>query len=252
MLKDYSLTLALKELRLPLIHRYWKDYAQQAQNESWAYAKYLSTLCELEVNEREQKRLKRYTSESKLPVTKTLELFDFKAASFIPAPAIYALAENQQWIKDAHNLILFGPSGVGKTHLACAIGHALIAQGVRVFYSCTTALVQRMQQAKKELKLYEFIAKLSKYQLLILDDLSYVKKDDVESCVLFELITYRYETGSLIITANEPFSQWEKVFPDSTMTVAATDRLVHHAKIINLQGESFRRAQKQGVKKIHE
>ena len=105
--------------------------------------------------------------------------------------------------------------------------------------------MQKLQQARAEYKLPEMLTKLAKFPLLILDDISYVKKSEVETSVLFELIADRYETNSLVITSNQPFGEWDQIFPDSTMAVAAVDRLVHHATIINIQEQSFRMAQSQ-------
>ena len=102
-------------------------------------------------------------------------------------------------------------------------------------------MVQNLQLANKEYRLPEALTKLDKYSLIILDDIGYVKKNEAETGVLFELIAHRYEAGSLIITANQPFSEWDKVFPDNMMAVAAIDRLIHHATIINIQDESYRR-----------
>jgi DNA replication protein DnaC len=106
----------------------------------------------------------------------------------------------------------------------------------------TTALVQKLQKARSEFKLAEQLAKLARFPLLVLDDISYVKKSEMETSVLFELIADRYETNSLIITSNQAFGEWDQIFPDSTMAVAAIDRLVHHATIINIQEESYRKA----------
>lgn len=150
------------------------------------------------------------------------------------------LAHDTVWLKRADNLLLFGPSGVGKTHLAAAIGRSLVELGARVRFLSATALVQLLQAAKANLQLQATLLKLDKYDLLILDDLSYVKKSEAETSVLFELIAHRYELKSLLITANHPFSAWDEIFSDPTMTVAAVDRLVHHAVILEIQAESFR------------
>jgi len=136
---------------------------------------------------------------------------------------------------------LFGASGLGKTHLGAAIGHALIAKSIRVKFASATALVQLLQRARDELGLEGALKKLDKYELLILDNIGYVKKSDSESQVLFELIAHRYERCSLLITTNQVFSEWDTIFGDNMMTVAAIDRLVHHADIYTLQGESYRK-----------
>ena len=138
-------------------------------------------------------------------------------------------------------LMLFGGPGGGKSHLAAAIGAGLIENGWRVLYTRTTDLVQKLQAARRNLDLEGAIAKLDKYHLLVLDDMAYVSKDQAETSVLFELISARYERRSLLITANQPFGEWEKVFPDKAMTLAAIDRLVHHATIFEMNVESYRR-----------
>jgi DNA replication protein DnaC len=131
--------------------------------------------------------------------------------------------------------------GGGKSHLASAIGLALIENGWRVLFTRTTDLVQKLQTARRDLALESALNKLDKYHLLILDDLAYVTKDQAETSVLFELISARYERRSMLITANQPFGAWEKVFPDPAMTLAAVDRLVHHATIFEMNVESYRR-----------
>ena len=140
-------------------------------------------------------------------------------------------------------MLIFGASGLGKTHLACAIGYGLLEKAVRVKFSTSTAIVQELQRAKETLGLNDALRKLDKYELLILDDIGYVKKNDSESQVLFELIAHRYEHGSLLITSNQAFSEWDSIFGDNMMTVAAIDRLVHHSDIYQIQGESYRKKQ---------
>jgi DNA replication protein DnaC len=239
---ESSLPLLLKQLALPSFYQHYQQQTAIAQDKHWSYEQYLASLSELEVANRYQKRIVRHVKESKLPPGKTIDSFDFSAAPSVNGAHIEALCSNTDWVRQAQNLILFGPSGVGKTHIAAAIGYRMIEQGLRVLYSSTSAMVQRLQRAKAEYKLSDAIAKLSRIPLLILEDISYVRKTEVETSVLFELIADRYETGSIIISSNQPFEDWDNVFPDSTMAVAAIDRLVHHATIINIQEKSFRKA----------
>lgn len=238
-----TLPVLLKQLRLSTMVRLWEPLFIRAQEEHWNSTQYLAALCEQEVNERYSRRIARFTKESRLPVGKTLATFDFNQTPIINQNKIEALAQNSDWVKRAENLLLFGPSGVGKTHLAAAISHGLIEQSIRVRHFTTTALVQTMQQARADLQLESFLAKLDKYSVIILDDLGYVKKSDAETHVLFELIAHRYETGSIIITSNQPFGEWDKIFTDPSMTVAAIDRVVHHSVIIDIQAESYRKRQ---------
>jgi DNA replication protein DnaC len=244
-----TLPLLLKQLGLPSMYVNWERISNQAQEEGWSYAKYLASLSELEVAARYNKRVQRHTKESKLPPGKTLATFNFKEVKSINRPMVEALAENTDWVRKAENLIIFGPSGVGKTHLAAAIGYSMIEQGIRVLFSSTTALVQKLQLARSEYKLPEVINKLGNYPLIILDDIGYVKKDEHESSVLFDLIADRYENSSIIVTANQPFSEWDSIFPDNMMAVAAIDRLIHHAAIINIKEQSYRKSE--SAKKIN-
>ena len=154
-----------------------------------------------------------------------------------------ALASGDAWLGKGANILLFGPPGGGKSHLAAALGLALIENGWRVMFARTTDLVQRLQVARRELALESAIAKLDRYDLLILDDIAYVTKDQAETSVLFELIAARYERRSMLITANQPFGEWGKIFPDQAMTLASIDRLVHHATILEMNVESYRRRQ---------
>lgn len=237
-----TLPLLLKQLGLPCMLAHYEQQAAIAENKHWHYTEYLMTLSHMEAANRQQKRITRHIKEAKLPPGKTLDAFDFKRATSINAAQISALADNITWVNNANNIVIFGPSGVGKTHLASAIAYRLLEQGIRCLFTPTTTLVQKLQQARSEFRLSEAIAKLSRIPLLILDDIGYVKKDDAETSVLFELIADRYESKSLMITANQPFAQWDTIFPDNVMAVAAIDRLVHHATIINIEGQSFRKA----------
>lgn len=151
------------------------------------------------------------------------------------------LVDDPAWLERAENLLFFGASGVGKTHLAAGVARRMVELGKRVKFCSAIALVQQLQQAKLQLQLQSALKKLDRFDLLVLDDLGYVKKSEAETSVLFEIIAHRYERRSLLITANQPFSAWDAIFTDSMMTVAAVDRLVHHALIIEIQSESYRK-----------
>jgi DNA replication protein DnaC len=221
----------------------WQSLEAQAQHQGWTYGQFLVALCEQELQSRDTKRIERHLKESTLPRTKTLANFDFTCCPTVDQGLVNRLATDKRWLTQGDNLLLFGPSGVGKTHLASAIGRSLIERGMRVKFTTGTILVQQLQQAKAELNLPALLAKLDRYDLLIIDDLGYVKRTEAETSVLFELIAHRYEIKSLLITCNQTFSDWDSIFADATMTVAAIDRLVHHATIVEIQTDSFRRQQ---------
>lgn len=238
-----SLPLLLKELRLAAMAKGWPALADKATKEAWEPELFLAELCEVETNHRYENRLKRLLKESKLPIGKQLSQYDFSEIKGITAQKLKQKMAQLDWLRQGHNIILFGASGLGKTHLAAALGHALLEQSIRVKFTSSTALVQELQKAREALGLEDALKKLDKYELLILDDIGYVKKSDSESQVLFELIAHRYERNSLLITTNQAFSEWDGIFGDNMMTVAAIDRLVHHADIFKIEGESYRKKQ---------
>ena len=235
------LTLLLNDLRLPAIKQGWAGFAERADKEAWPAARFLAALAEHEVAERDRRRIERHLLEARLPPGKTLDSFEFQAVPTISKAHVMAICAGDGWIDQGANLILLGGPGGGKTHLASAIGLALVENGWRVMFARTSDLVQRLQIARRELALEAAIARLDRFHLLILDDLAYITKDQAETSVLFELIGARYERRSILITANQPFGEWGKVFPDPAMTLAAVDRLVHHATIFEINVESYRR-----------
>ena len=233
--------LLLADLRLPAIKTVWPAIAEQADKEGWPAARFLATLAEHEMVERGRRRFERHLEEARLPPGKTVDSFDFEAVPMVSKAQVMALAAGDAWIEKGANLLLFGGPGGGKSHLAAALGLALVENGWRVLFTRTTDLVQKLQAARRDLALESAITKLDKYHLLILDDIAYATKDQAETGVLFELISARYERRSLLITANQPFAEWNRIFPDQAMTLAAVDRLVHHATIFEMNVDSYRR-----------
>ena len=238
---ESALPSLLKQLRLVQFRSQWQAAEQQAQADGWSPASYLYVLAEQEHQQRHQARLRRLLHEAQLPWPKTLADYDWGAIPDLDRNQIEQLAHDTGWIDRAENLLLFGPSGVGKTHLASGICRSLVALDRPARFFTGTALVQQLQQAKADYALAKALNKLDRYALLVIDDIGYVRKDEAETSVLFELVMHRYERKSLLVTSNQPFSEWENVFSTSAMTVAAVDRLVDHSTIVQIHGESYRR-----------
>ena len=232
--------LQLTELRLPTMKLMWSKLAEQADKEGWPAARFLAALTELEIAERARRRFERNLAESQLPKDKALSNFNFERVPMISKAQVMALASSDAWLQQGGNVLFFGRHGAGKSHLAAGLGHALLEKGRRVLFIRTRQLIQQLQVANRELRLEAAIAKLAKFHLLVLDDISYVAKDRAETSVLFELITMRYERRSVAITANQSFGEWNNVFPDKAVTLAAVDRLVHHSVIFEMSVKSKR------------
>ena len=152
------------------------------------------------------------------------------------------------FLAEAINVVAVGRPGCGKSHLACALGHALIDQGHAVFFTSAAALVQQLLAAKRALRLPQELAKLDRFECLILDDIGYVQHDRDEMEVLFTLLAERYERKSVVITTNLVFSQWERIFKDPMTTLAAIDRVVHHSVVLDLMTVESYRAKAAGAK----
>jgi DNA replication protein DnaC len=234
------LSLILNALRLPAIKQLWPSFAERSDKEGWPAARFLAAMAEHELAERDRRRIERHLGEARLLPGKTLENFEFDAVPMVSKAQVMALCAGDSWLEQGANLMLFGPPGAGKSHLASAIGLALVEKGQRVLFVRTSDLVQTLQVARRELNLEGAITRLDRFDLLILDDIAYVTKDHAETSVLFELISARYERKSVLITANQPFGEWGKIFQDTAMTLAAVDRLVHHATIFEMNVESYR------------
>ena len=164
--------LLLSEQRLPGVKLTWAKLAEQSDKEGWPAARFLAAIAEHEMADRGRRRMERHLAEARLPAGKTLATFDFDSVPMVSKAQVMALASGNEWLGKGANILLFGPPGGGKSHLSSALGLALIENGRRVFFARTTDLVQRLQIARRELGLESAIAKLDRYDLLILDDLA--------------------------------------------------------------------------------
>lgn len=233
------LTRSLKELRLPAMREGYEEQAEQARREGMSYEQYLLELVEREREGRRHNRIARLLRESRLPLEKSLEAFDRKRLPRRVVAHLSVLLEGS-FLDRAENVMAFGNPGSGKTHLLCALGQSLIEQGRRILFTPCSLLVQELLVARRDLTLARALRRLRKYEGVIIDDIGYVQHNRDEMEVLFALLADRYERGSVLLTSNLPFSQWERIFQDPMTTAAAIDRLVHHSIILELNLPSYR------------
>lgn len=237
----------LKKFRLPAMRAQFEELAETARKENMSYDAYLLALCDAESHARHESRIERHLLASRLPREKTLAALDLDRLGRNVALQVRTLLEGD--FLDRHeNILAFGNPGTGKTHLLCAIAQELIHAGRRVYFTPCSLLVQELLRAKQALTLEKHLKSLARYDALIIDDIGYVQHDREEMEVLFTLLAQRYERGSIMLTSNLPFSQWERIFKDPMTTAAAIDRLVHHSVILELTTESYRMATAQQKK----
>ena len=236
------LVSSLKELHLPAFRSSYEELARQAQQEALSYEQYLLGLAQRECQERQQRRIERLLGTSRLPLEKSWSALDLKRLPARVVQQVRSLLEGS-FVDRHENVLIFGVPGSGKTHILCALGQELVRAGRTVQFWTTGLLVQELLIAKRDLKLSRVLKRLSGYEVLILDDLGYVQQSREEMEVLFTLLAERYERGSVLLTSNLPFSQWETIFKDAMTTAAAIDRLVHHCVIVELNIPSYRAEQ---------
>ena len=234
-----SLVMYLRALKLPSFAQNREEVARRAEGEGWTYERYLTELAEIEIHDREVRRVERLQRQSKLPPDKTLETLDI---SRLPAKVhrqLPGLCEGG-FVDRAENVLAFGLPGRGKTHCLAAIGHELVRRGISVLFAPAYKLVQTLLVAKRDLVLEPAIRRLERFQAVLVDDIGYVQQSREEIEVLFTFLAERYERRSVLITSNLVFSQWDRIFKDAMTTACAIDRLVHHATILELTGTSYR------------
>jgi DNA replication protein DnaC len=235
-----TLEACLRELHLATMRREYEAVARQAQQESWSYQEFLGELAQREVQQRRHNRIARLLKASRLPLEKNWQSLELKR---LPTKAVQQLRGllSGGFLDRRENVLAFGSVGSGKTHSLCAVAQELVRQqGRRILFTTTSLLVQELLKAKRDLVLKAFLKQLSRWEGLLIDDLGYVQQSREEMEVLFTLLADRYERGSVLVTSNLAFSQWEQIFKDPMTTAAAIDRLVHHSVILELNVPSYR------------
>jgi DNA replication protein DnaC len=230
----------LQYLKLAYIAQHYNDLARQASRKQWGHVDYLSRLIDGETALRHDRCIQRRIRLARFPVIKTLDQFNWtwpKAINRLQVQNLFAL----QFIKNKSNLIFLGGVGLGKTHLASALGYAACLKGHSVLFATAIDVINTLTAAQPAGRLKQELKKYTKPELLILDELGYLPIDKTGADLLFQIISLRYEQGALVITSNRAFKDWPEIFNnDATLTSAMLDRLLHHAETIVIEGKSYR------------
>ena len=230
----------LAYLKLPFMREHLEQIARQAARGQWSHVDFLARLIEGEAADRQDRARQRRVQQARFPVLKTLEQFDFTWPAKINRLQVQDLFR-LKFIHDKANAILIGGVGLGKSHLAIALGHAACLAGFRVRFATAVDLVNNLSAADKAGRFVQEIKKYTRPDLLVMDELGYLPIDKRGADLLFQIISQRYERGAIVLTTNKVFKQWPSIFHnDSTLTSALLDRLLHHAETVVIQGKSYR------------
>jgi DNA replication protein DnaC len=242
--RDLVLTHA-RALKLPGVARVFEGLARQACDAHWPHEDYLQEVLRAEQASRHESVIRQRLREARFPEIKTLDTFDFAAADGVNATQIHTLARGE-WVTAPENLILAGPIGTGKTHLAIALGVEATKQKRRVCFTRAADLVRQLLEARDARELTR-LQRLLRVEVLIIDELGFVPFDRVGGELLFNLLTDRYERRATVVTTNLAFAEWVTVFAgDEKLTTALLDRLAHHATVLTTKGKSYRMRTRRG------
>lgn len=239
-MKNDSLPQDLDYLQLPFMKQHCAELAQQAAREHTTHLDYFRRLVEGEVHDRRQRSIQRRIKAARFPVLKTLEQFRWdwpKKINRLQVQNLFRL----QFLRDQANVIFLGTVGLGKTHLAIALGYTACLEGYTVLFANAINVINELSAAQKRGALKPELKKYLKPQLLILDEVGYLPIDQHGADLLFQVISQRYECGSIVLTTNKAYKHWASIFNnDATITSAVLDRLLHHAESVVIEGNSYR------------
>lgn len=234
---------ALSRLKLTRMPDALDRLAEDAAGQQWTYIEFLDRLLEVEVSGRYEREVAMKTKLAHFPLVKTLDGFDFSFQPSVPERQVRELA-TMRFVANGENVLLLGPPGTGKTHLAISLGMAAITQSISVYFVSIADLLDQVHRDAKEDRLGQRLAALCKPKLLILDEMGYFPLDRPTAQFLFQLVSRRYLKGSIVLTSNKSYGEWGEVFADQVLAAAILDRLLHHSTTINIRGQSYRLREK--------
>lgn len=236
---DMKLQYLTKQLRISAVYRHCHGLAREATKMQITYEQYLISVLEQEVKSREETMKKSRIKQAQFRQIKTLDTYEFTAMPDLNKPKVISLTDGE-YIQKKNNVFFIGNTGTGKSHLAVSLGMIACNQGYRVKFIAAADLVNALISAHNEYRLPKYMKTWKKLDLIILDEVGFVPFSKLGSELLFQFCSNIYETCSLIITSNLNFSEWPTIFGDETLTSALLDRLIHHAKIFVMNGDSYR------------
>ena len=238
-----SLEEALQKLKLSTLSERLEGWLETAAKQEWTHREFLEKIVAEEVAGKHHKRTEMGVRMARFPFVKTLDGFDFSAQPSLDPKRVRELAACR-WVPNGDNVILLGPPGVGKTHLSVALGVDAIRNGYRTLFVGAQTLIAGLVKAHQEGRLEEKLKQLSQFKLLIIDEIGYIPIDRLGANLFFQLISRRYEKGSMILTSNQTYANWGEIFGDPVIASAILDRVLHHASTLNIKGESYRLKEK--------